>query len=363
MILLFKRIEVAAQTRPSASFLFGFSRANIVLKCSLFLCVLLVGCAEKPVDMVYAGDVMGTTYQVKISGEYYAQHDNNIGKLIDDQLQKINKIFTTYNDRSELMLFNASPAGKPQDLSLEMIDVLSMSRDIFVLSKGSFDPTVFSLVDLWGFGPLSTDDTVPSHESIMSLIPFVGFNRVIIDRERKTAIRPNGTRIDFSGIAKGYAADTVATLLNSLGVSSYLIEVGGELRAQGRKSNNDNWRIAIEIPSLINHGVQQIVEVVDSGVATSGDYRNYFEKNGIRYSHTIDPRTGYPITHNLASVTVIAETASKADAFATSMMVLGPEAALNLAEENDLAAYLLVKSHGEFDAVYSSAFIPYIAGE
>jgi thiamine biosynthesis lipoprotein len=363
VIVSFKRIEAVEKTGPSASFLFGFPRINVVLFFFLFLHLFLVGCAKKPVDMVYAGDVMGTTYQVKISGEHHALGPKNMGKLIDDQLQKINKIFTTYSDRSELMLFNTSPAGKPQDLSLEMIDVLSMSRDVFALSKGSFDPTVASLVDLWGFGPLRTDDAIPSHESVLNLLPFVGFNRIIIDREKKTAIRLNGTRVDFSGIAKGYAADTVATLLNSLGVSSYLIEVGGELRAQGKKSNNDNWRIAIETPSLVNHGVQQIVQVVDSGVATSGDYRNYFEKNGIRYSHTIDPRTGYPVTHNLASVTVIAETASKADAFATSMMVLGPEAALNLAEENNLAAYFLVKSRDGFDAMHSSAFTPYIDGE
>ena len=350
------------RTGLSASFLLKILHNKVIFLLPAFFFIGLVGCVNHPEELVYSGEVMGTTYQVKMVAVDKLLPENT-RKLIDDQLQKINKIFTTYDKKSELMLLNASSINQPQAVSPEMIDVLSIAQDIFVLSDGYFDPTVASLVDLWGFGPQKSKDIIPSHELIDSLLPFVGFDKLAIDKQKYLATRLDDIKIDLSAVAKGYAVDTVAELLNSLGVRNYLIEVGGELRIQGERPDGKSWRIAIEKPSFMQDGVQQVIQIKDSGVATSGDYRNYFEKNGKRYSHTIDPRTGYPITHNLASVTVIAESAAKADALATVMMVLGPEKALALAENNSLPAYFLVKKLDSFDVVYSSYFSPYLLGE
>ena len=359
--MLLRTIKLV-KTGLSASFFLKIPHNQAMFLLPVFFFIGLVGCANPPEELVYSGEVMGTTYQVKIVTADKLL-PRNTRKLIDDQLQKINKIFTTYNKKSELMLFNDSLINQPQTVSPEMIYVLSIAQDIFVLSDGYFDPTVSSLVDLWGFGPQKSKDVVPSRELIDNLLPFIGFDKLAIDKKKYLATRLGDIKIDLSAIAKGYAADTVAELLNSLGAKNYLIEVGGELRIQGERLDGKSWRIAIEKPSFMQDGVQQVIQIKDSGVATSGDYRNYFEKNGKRYSHTIDPRTGYPITHKLASATVIAKNAAEADALATVMMVLGPEKALVLAEDNSIPAYFLVKRLDSFDVVYSSAFSPYLLGE
>jgi thiamine biosynthesis lipoprotein len=191
----------------------------------------------------------------------------------------------------------------------------------------------------------------------------MGMHHLSLDQNTKTATRNTDIQLDFSAIAKGYAVDAVAELLASNGIENYLVEVGGELRASGQKQNGDLWRIAIEKPSLPQGGIQQVVDLKNVAVATSGDYRNYFEKNGKRYSHTIDPRTGYPVDHKLVSVTVIAATAAKADALATAMMVLGPEQTLLFAEQHSIPVYILVKQSEGFEVQYSQAFHDHLSGE
>jgi thiamine biosynthesis lipoprotein len=350
-----------------ASFLFASIRyiSASVFKGPFLIGLLLIvvqGCTEKSDQLVYSGMTMGTTYQVKIVPGN-ASLDEKLGDQIQRQLQALDTLFTTYNKTSELMVFNRSAIKEPHRISQDMVEVLGIAKDIYLLTHGAFDPTVGPLVNVWGFGPENTHDSVPSPEIIAPLVSSIGFDNLLLDRKNQMASRQKDIQLDLSAVAKGYAVDVVANLLTSKGLDNYLVEVGGELRASGHKSNGQRWRVAIEKPLLEQGGIQQAISLENVAVATSGDYRNYFEKDGKRYSHTIDPRTGYPLSHSLASVTVIAETAARADALATAMMVLGPEKSLSLAEENNISAYILIKQNEGFKAFYSSAFTPYFSGE
>lgn len=252
-----------------------------------------------------------------------------------------------------------------QDISVsaEMLEVLQVADRVYQLTGGAFDPTVGPLVNLWGFGPDPSSSEIPPKETIRRQLARVGLDKLVVNTDGNSVRRTADIQLDLSAVAKGFAVDAVAELLESMGIANYLVEVGGELRLRGTKAELQPWRIAIESPSLERHAVQQAMTPGDAAVATSGDYRNYFEKDGKRYSHTIDPRTGYPVSHHLASVTVVADTTAFADALATGLMVMGHEAALALAEKNDLAVYLLVKEKDGFKAYSSPAFGRYLSGE
>ncbi len=339
------------KTGPAASFLFA-----------VLVSGLLFGCSDKPEQLVYNGLTMGTTYQVKIVPDN-AVVPADMAVQIQQALDKMDQIFTTYRTDSELMQLNQSALKSGFSISEEMLNVLKVSDQVYQLTGGAFDPTVAPLVNLWGFGPDPSLDTVPPDHKIKEMLDKVGLSRLNIDTVDRLAYRTGDVQLDLSAVAKGFAVDSVAELLDSLGLENYLVEVGGELRLRGVKANHQPWRIAVESPSLERREAQQALTPGDVGVATSGGYRNYFEKDGKRYSHTIDPRTGYPVTHRLASVTVIAENTAYADALATGLMVMGHVAALELAEKNDLAIYLLVKENDGFKVYSSSSFARYLSGE
>lgn len=335
----------------------------------MFLCALLFlavgaigGCSEKPEQLVFSGMTMGTSYQVKIITNDDVPTEN-LGEQIENRLSSLNQTFSTYIETSELMQFNQAKTGQPQAISEDMQVVMSIAQEVYGLTDGAFDPTVAPLVNLWGFGPNESNNVIPQSEQIQQALSVIGLNHLVLNKAAKKAQRKQDIKLDFSAIAKGYAVDAVADLLESSGIQHYLVEVGGELRAGGYKPNGDLWRIAIERPSLVQGDVQQVIALQDVAVATSGDYRNYFEKNGKRYSHTIDPRIGYPVDHELASVTVIEETAVKADALATAMMVMGPEDSLMLAEKYNIPVYILVKEADGFKVQYSKAFAQYLSGD
>lgn len=339
------------KTGPEASFLFV-----------LLISLLLVACSETPEQYVFSGLTMGTTYQVKVVPAGVPVPDN-FGKTIQSTLESLDSTFSTYQTDSELMSLNRTPVGETMSLSQPMMRVLGISDQVFQLTGGAFDPTVGPLVNLWGFGPDPSQDKVPELSKIKTQLGRIGFGKLAVDHGAASARRTADIQLDLSAVAKGFAVDVVAELLTSHGLVNYLVEVGGELRTNGLKANGQPWRIAIESPTLERREVQQALTLGNAAIATSGDYRNYFERGGRRYSHTIDPRTGFPITHQLASVTVIAEDTASADALATGLMVMGHAESLALAEKNDLAIYLLVKEEAEFKAYYSSAFAPYLSGE
>ncbi|WP_415176221.1 FAD:protein FMN transferase [Porticoccus sp.] len=330
----------------------------------LFVTVMvsLLSACDRQSQLVFDGRTMGTTYQVKLVPSEQSVSDD-LGQKIQSRLDSLNNTFTTYQQDSELMLLNRAPVGQVYAVSQDMLHVLNTAKEVHQLTSGAFDPTVGALVNLWGFGPENTGNRVPSETDIATELGLLGFNKLQITPDATSITRSSDIALDMSAVAKGYAVDAVAELLEQEGFNNYLVEVGGELRLKGVKANKDPWRIAIEAPSLERGLVQKVLVPGDAAVATSGDYRNYFEKDGKRYSHTIDPRTGYPLDHQLASVTIIAETAVFADALATGFMVLGADASLKIAEENKLAVYLLVKEGEAFKSYYSSAFAPFLSGD
>jgi len=216
--------------------------------------------------------------------------------------------------------------------------------------------TVFPLVDLWGFGPSPRAAEIPGADQIATALQKTGSRYLQITGGAPFAIlKTRDIQLDLSAIAKGYAVDRVAGYLEGLQIRDYLIEIGGELRVAGKSPRGGPWRIAIEAPLVEQRQILDSIEVTDISVATSGDYRNYFEVQGVRYSHTIDPTSGYPVSHQLASVTVFSESAILADALATALNVLGPEEGRLLAEQQNLAVIFLIRGEEGFEQRYSSA--------
>ena len=260
---------------------------------------------------------------------------------------------STYKKDSEISQFNRLPVGQTMAISQEFAEVVKISRQIWQLSNGAFDPTIGPLVDLWGFGPDERHESIPSSKTIELTKAQIGFDSVVLDEYKLS--KTKAVSIDLSAVAKGYAVDRVADLLEMLALPDYLVEIGGEIRVSGFNADGVAWRIAMEQPQLFAE-VDRVINITDIAVATSGDYRNYFEKDGVRYSHTIDPVTGRPIVHNLASVTVLTQSCAEADAWATAFSVLGVEQSLKLAEQLDIAAYMLVRQNEQFVPRTSEAF-------
>jgi thiamine biosynthesis lipoprotein len=306
------------------------------------------------------GATMGTTYTVKMVELPSGLEPDSIRAEIDVILEKINRQMSTYLQDSELSEFNRRRVTDWIDVSQQLVDVLHQAQQISVLTEGAFDVTVGPLVNLWGFGPAPGDDQPPSDQAIRQAMDRVGYARLQV-RSSPPAIKKHRADlyVDLSAIAKGYAADVIAENLLARGVDHYMVEIGGEVRARGRNARGTLWRIAIEKPSSGSRSVHTVIELNDLGMATSGDYRNYFETEGRRYSHTIDPRSGRPVTHKLASVTVAHPSTMQADALATALMVLGADAGYRFAEEHELAAFFIVKGEDGFYDKASTAFRQY----
>ncbi|GGO80520.1 FAD:protein FMN transferase [Marinobacterium nitratireducens] len=302
---------------------------------------------------------MGTTFSVK-----WVSNDpgsvERIAPKLEQSLAAVNQSMSTYMEDSELSVLNREPAGSVTEVSEGLFQVLSLSQRISESSDGAFDVTVGPLVNLWGFGPDGRITHAPEQAEIDRIRAHTGYRKLHLDPNGRKVTRDAALYVDLSGIAKGYGVDELARVLEGEGVDSYLVEVGGELRARGTKPDGSPWRIAIESPVAGERDVQRIIEVHEIGVATSGDYRNYFEENGIRFSHTIDPATGRPISHKLASVTVLSPTCAEADGLATMFTVMGAERGFQYAVDNGVAAFFIVKSDEGFVERMTPAFEPYL---
>lgn len=328
-----------------------------LLKASfLFVALLLIGCQPSAESVRWQGGVMGTRYHIIITS------DQPIAPTLEAevaaQLQALDQRFTTYSDSSELMALNRQPVGVPLEVSAELYTVLAEAAEIYQLSDGAFDPTVGPLVELWGFGRAASSDQLPPAEAIERALAAVGFHHLQLLGDRRVQLNAP-VAIDLSAIAKGYAVDRIAELLEANALNDYMVEVGGELRLAGRNASGSRWRIAVESPLQFGQ-VERVLSLTDTALATSGDYHNYFELDGVRYSHTIDPRSGWPVPRELLSVTVLDAQSVRADALATAISVLGVERGLALAEQLELPVYLLSLQQGELKAHASSAFVPYL---
>ncbi|MFT4789421.1 MAG: thiamine biosynthesis lipoprotein [Paraglaciecola sp.] len=324
----------------------------------LLAACLIAGCSEAPKNIHLSGQTMGTTYNIK----FVAKSSVDAEKLhneVDASLVEINKLMSTYDPDSELSHFNQWHSTKPFKLSMQTLKVLTEAKRLGALSDGVLDVTVGPLVNLWGFGPDAKPDKTPSAQTIAAVKAKTGLDKLILldDGARKT---DPDLYVDLSTIAKGYGVDVVAELLEQYNLVNYLVEIGGEMRIAGHKAKGDKWRIAIEKPNSDERSVQEIISIGSNAIATSGDYRNYFEEQGVRYSHLIDPRTGSPISHNLVAVTVVHSSSMTADGLATALIVMGKDAALALAEQNALAVLLITKENGEFKEYTTAQFRPYI---
>jgi FAD:protein FMN transferase len=307
---------------------------------------------------VLEGDTMGTTFSVRVvaPGDDPGERAR-LQQLIEDRLDEVDRKMSHYRKDSELSRFNDSHNVTPFAVSPETFEVFRVAESISLLTGGAFDVTAAPLIDLWGFGPKQPLDTIPNEEDIAQARDHTGYQKLVLDMDTETIRKLDPLlRCDLSAIAKGYAVDRVAEALSREGFVDYMVEVGGEIRTAGRNDARNDWRIAIERPVPGERAIQRIVPLSGMAMATSGGYRNFYEIDGITYSHTIDPRTGRPVTHNLASVTVVDERCVRADALATGLLVLGPEEAFTLAIEQDLAAFFLVAEGNGFRERATPAF-------
>lgn len=322
----------------------------------------LSGCssATEPDVFEFSGATMGTTYSVKITDLPENLLPQQVADRIQLALDDVNHKMSTYQLDSELSRFNQLPAGGVMVLSEDTFFLLQKSLDVWRRSQGVFDVTVGPLVNLWGFGPEGRPNRVPDEQAQREAWKRVGAEALVLYPDTLKVEKRKDLYVDLSAIAKGFGVDKVAQALEEMGIRRYMVEVGGEIRVGDPKSPQRPWRLAVEKPVPQLREVQLVIEVSDLALATSGDYRNYFEQDGRRYSHTIDPRTGLPIQHKLVSATVIAPTCADADAWATAMMVLGPEQGLVVANAQNLAVYMLVKTDSGLEARHSRAFAMYL---
>ena len=337
--------------------------SSVSLRISLFSivlswAVLLAACGEAADrSIVITGPTMGTTYAVTLHLADVEIDAATLQSQIDNLLERINGQMSTWRADSELSRFNNSRDPGWFPVSAETAYVVEAAAAISALSDGAFDVTVGPIVNLWGFGPEGNNAGPPSEEQIQGTMARVGYRNLAV-RASPSALRKQHpeVHVDLSAIAKGFAVDEVARLLDERQIQSYLVEIGGELRARGSKADGSPWRVAIEQPQSGERSAQSIVALRDHAIATSGDYRNYVEKDGKRYSHTINPRTGWPIVHGLASVSVITASAMRADALATAIMVMGPEEGYRLAVDEALAVQLIIRSGDELRVMATPQF-------
>ena len=329
----------------------------------IFLIIGVSACKKTGYEiLVLNGLTMGTTYSVKINADNTFIEKNQISDDIDEILSEINQSMSTYIKESELSNINFSTISDWQSISNDLFEVIDHAINVSLKTNGAFDITIAPLVNLWGFGPDKFQNKIPADEIIELTKKNTGYKKISIDKSLKkiSKLDPN-LHIDLSGIAKGFAVDKIARYLDKCGFKNYLIEIGGELIGKGLNKDNEIWQIGIEDPNNNNDTIKRIIRLKDMAMATSGNYMNYFEKGGIRYSHTINPLTGKPIKHKLASVTVLDNSAMNADALATAFMVLGPEKALSLANNLEMAIYLIIKDGKRFEEKYNNYFIPYLS--
>ncbi len=323
----------------------------VTLIMTVLLTGMLVACSKNdksPQVLRLSGKTMGTSWHIVIPHTVIEKNPENLNKailepLIREELEIINKQFSTYRKDSEISRFNARQSIEPFEVSQPVVDVVEKALQLSRETQGAFDISIAPLVDLWGFGKIFAF-TVPDDKKIQQARARTGYQHLAVMQSPPRLIKAiPDLEIDLSAIAKGYAVDRLSERLNAQGVTDFLVEIGGELRVQGLNPQGERWHIAIEKPLESRRSAQRILFLGGSAVATSGDYHNYYEDKGKRYSHTIDPQTGKPVTHSLASVTVLHDSAMIADALATAFMVMGDKNALAYAKKHNLQIYMLLR--------------------
>ncbi|CAI1075166.1 Thiamine biosynthesis lipoprotein ApbE precursor [Serratia quinivorans] len=321
--------------------------------------LLLTGCGPEQVNL--DGKTMGTSYSIRYVTGDDTPSAAKMQAEIDKRLELVNDQMSTYRPGSELSRFNASRAvDKPFPVSAATTEVVLEALRINRVTDGALDVTVGPLVNLWGFGPEGRPDKVPSAAELERRRAWTGIDKLSVQGNALVKSIPE-LYVDLSSIAKGYGVDVIAQYLQSQQVKNYMVDIGGEVRTRGHNGEKKPWRIAIERPTAgMEQKAQLVIQPGEMSIATSGDYRNYFEQDGVRYSHTIDPVTGKPIHHHLVSVTVLSPTCMAADGLSTGLNVLGPERGMALANLMGIPVFMIVKTAKGFEERYSEAFKPYL---
>jgi thiamine biosynthesis lipoprotein len=321
-------------------------------------CLLLAGCAAtrlpvgSPVVTLLTGQTMGSAWTVRIAGELPLP-EAQLRAGVQARFEAVDQALSTWRRDSALSRFNDIDNGEWVDIDPELAAVLAYALSLSDPSGGAYDVTVAPLVDLWGFGPDPATHRVPDAAAIDAARTRVGWRKVEVDAARHRARKQPGVRVDLSSLGKGRGVDRVAEYLDEAGVTNYLVDLSGKLRARGRNPQGEPWQVAVEQPSADDpsgapRAVPAVVALRDESVATAGDYRRFFETGGRHYSHIIDPRTGMPVEHATLSATALGATCMQADALATVLMVMEPTAALRLADAERIRALLISRAADEF---------------
>ena len=331
----------------------------------LSVVILLTGCdnasapaTPKAAVTVLEGKTMGTFWRVSVVGVDKARAEE-LRTKVQTQLDGDDRLLSTWKNDSVLMRFNQSRSTTPWPVNEAMADIVTESLRIGRKTQGAMDITVGPLVNLWGFGPDKQPVSTPTQAQIDAAKARTGLDKLtVINRADRQYLQKSipDLYVDLSTVGEGYAADHLARLMTEEGISRYLVSVGGALVSRGMNADGQPWRVAIQKPTDRENAVQAIVDINGHGISTSGSYRNYYELDGKRISHVIDPQTGRPITHKLVSVTVIAPTALEADAWDTGLMVLGTEKAQQVVREQGLAVYMIMKDGDGFTTWMSPQF-------
>lgn len=306
----------------------------VILVLIVFVVWMVRQKSDELIKVSFNGETMGTYYNIV----YLHPEGSNYKDAVDSLLIEWNNSLSTYIPDSEISRFNRNDSF--QFVSQYFYPILIKSQEVFKATGGAFDPTIMPLVNAWGFGP--EENEMPDSAKISELKKLVDFNKIIFDSiEVKKAI--TGMSLDFSAIAKGYGVDVVGTLLKQKGIENFLVDIGGEILCRGINDRGTPWTAGIEDPSteIFNRKIKAIIEVRDKAIATSGNYRNFYVKDGKKYAHTISPFSGYPVEHSILSATVMANDCMTADAYATAFMVLGVETAI-----------AIINDHPEMDAYF-----------
>lgn len=330
-------------------------RSGWIFFFSLFV---LVGCSQPPQQIYLSGPTMGTSYNIKYLQKEGQPSSNAVQTEVDRLLERVNDQMSTYRPDSELSLFNQQQSTEPFEVSQDTAIVVQEALRLNKVTLGALDVTVGPIVNLWGFGPEQRPERVPSEQEIAQRKAMTGIEHLQVIGTSLQKDIPQ-LYVDLSTIAKGWGVDVVANYLESQGITDYMVEVGGEIRLKGVNREGNRWRIAIEKPTVMERTAQEIIEPQDMAIATSGDYRNYFEQDGVRYSHIIDPKTAKPINNRVVSVTVLDKSSMTADGLATGLMVLGEKQALEVAEQHQIPVLIIVKDGEGFTEIMSSTFKAY----
>jgi len=337
----------------------------LVLAFSLFTLSTCSSDSVRLPEFSFNGSTMGTTYHITITGPLLdATQRSAIATSVDSALIAYNAIFSTYEDQSEISRFNRNESTYPIPVSQKLLEVVRVGQDFCYSSNGAFDITVMPILNFFGFGFEPGENRFPTVEEIDAWLQLTGCDKLEVGDSTLTKADPR-ISIDLSAIAKGDGADFIANFLRGMGYQNLFVEIGGEIVTHGLNAKEEKWRIGIDRPTIggaPGTDLQHIIQLSDAAIASSGDYRNYREVEGKRISHTIDPRTGTPIAHNLASVSVIAKSCRIADGMATSVMVLGAEEGLIWLEAMDDVEGLLITREvdGSFKEYMTSGFEAYV---